>query len=271
MEPVWDEQFLIPVCHRASSLLLDVSTLYKIGFLNTLFLPPRLPPSSLLSQVRDKDHAWSEAIGSVSLPTQPLLEGQVSPGSGLTSPAGGGGLLPHPRHPGEGGGQEGRALQCPQNGQLEVSARLGTCSGQEYGIDSYFQQRQGCRWGRAASSPPAQRLALLLCEELCRAGAAELWGGIQSGVLLPRHLQDHRGCQVGLRLLPLLLVHPGSLCTSLAGRCGPDSIWSGGRTTADCRLRRRGRAGLLVLVLTCVQSGATYLCALVEATIIALI
>ena len=46
----WDEWFKIEVCHRADSLIFDV---------------------------RDKDHAYTEAIGIVEISTQHLISNQV--------------------------------------------------------------------------------------------------------------------------------------------------------------------------------------------------
>ena len=53
LNPVWNETFRIEVCHKADSLVFDV---------------------------RDKDHAYTEAIGIVELTTQHLLNGQVIEG-----------------------------------------------------------------------------------------------------------------------------------------------------------------------------------------------
>jgi len=51
MDPVWNEKFKVPVCHKADSFVL---------------------------KVQDKDHAWAEAIGDVVLPIASLVDGVVS-------------------------------------------------------------------------------------------------------------------------------------------------------------------------------------------------
>ena len=53
LNPEWNEDFHIQVCHFAEELLLEV---------------------------RDKDHAYSEYIGAVSIPTQSLLGGDLKEG-----------------------------------------------------------------------------------------------------------------------------------------------------------------------------------------------
>ena len=53
LNPTWDESYRIEVCHFADALTFEI---------------------------RDKDHAYSEYIGSVEIPTTDLLNGQVFKG-----------------------------------------------------------------------------------------------------------------------------------------------------------------------------------------------
>ena len=53
LNPKWNEVFKIHVCHRADSIVFDV---------------------------RDKDHAYTEVVGIVELPTQHLITGNVVEG-----------------------------------------------------------------------------------------------------------------------------------------------------------------------------------------------
>ena len=53
MDPTWEEKFVVPVCHMVDTLVLDV---------------------------RDKDHAWTEAIGKVAIDVHEILEGSVEGG-----------------------------------------------------------------------------------------------------------------------------------------------------------------------------------------------
>ena len=53
LNPVWNEAFKIEVCHKADSLIFDV---------------------------RDKDHAYTEVVGIVDISAQHLVNGQIIEG-----------------------------------------------------------------------------------------------------------------------------------------------------------------------------------------------
>merc|ERR1719330_770097 len=97
LNPKWEETFLIHVCHKADSLVFDV---------------------------RDKDHAYTEAIGIVELTTQHLLNGQVIEG-----------WFPITK------GNKERGL-----GQLLIRVEFTSMAqiNQTYEVDGYFKMHRGC-------------------------------------------------------------------------------------------------------------------------------
>jgi len=97
LNPKWNETFLIHVCHKADSLVFDV---------------------------RDKDHAYTEAIGIVELTTQHLLNGQVIDG-----------WFPITK------GNKERGL-----GQLLIRVEFTSMAqiNQTYEVDGYFKMHRGC-------------------------------------------------------------------------------------------------------------------------------
>jgi len=95
LNPVWDEWFKIEVCHRADSLIFDV---------------------------RDKDHAYTEVVGEVEISTQHLLSSQVIDGWFD--------IVKGNKH----------------NGKLNIRVEYVSMVqiGQNYEVDSYFKMHRGC-------------------------------------------------------------------------------------------------------------------------------
>merc|ERR1719348_980703 len=95
LNPVWDEWFKIEVCHRADSLIFDV---------------------------RDKDHAYTEVVGEVEISTQQLLSRQVIEGWFD--------IVKGNKH----------------NGKLHIRVEYVSMVqiGQNYEVDSYFKMHRGC-------------------------------------------------------------------------------------------------------------------------------
>jgi len=95
LNPKWNETFRIEVCHRADTLVFDV---------------------------RDKDHAYTEEIGVVEIATQHLINGQIIDG-----------WFP--------------IKKCnKENGNLSIRVEYVSMVqiGQSYEVDSYFKMHRGC-------------------------------------------------------------------------------------------------------------------------------
>eukprot|EP00088_Acartia_fossae_P036456 TRINITY_DN3767_c0_g1_i10.p1 TRINITY_DN3767_c0_g1~~TRINITY_DN3767_c0_g1_i10.p1 ORF type:complete len:833 (-),score=154.58 TRINITY_DN3767_c0_g1_i10:667-3165(-) len=95
LNPKWDETFNIAVCHKSNTLIFDV---------------------------RDKDHAYTEEIGQVELSTQLLLNGQeISDWFDIRK-------------------------NNKVNGQLKISVTYKSMYeiGESYEVDSYFPMHRGC-------------------------------------------------------------------------------------------------------------------------------
>jgi len=95
LNPVWNEAFKIEVCHKADSLIFDV---------------------------RDKDHAYTEVVGIVDISAQHLVNGQIIEG-----------WFPIRK-------------SNKENGELNIRVEYVSMAqiGQSYEVDSYFKMHRGC-------------------------------------------------------------------------------------------------------------------------------
>ena len=108
LEPRWDEQFHIQLCHKSDSLRFIV---------------------------QDKDHAWSECIGEVSVSFYDISNGPVS------------GWFPIINHKGRQQGQLQLKVTFQDAASLMVKyyeKSLEDILMNQYKIDSYFEMRSGC-------------------------------------------------------------------------------------------------------------------------------
>ena len=123
LNPVWNEKFHIPVCHRTDNFVLWVA---------------------------DRDHLWAESIGEVVISLDQLNSGEVSGWFEIAKSSSNSAMLQNTDD-----GPRGEL-------KLSIKFRRSQDMNKDYSIDSYFKMKSGCHvdlYSCARNSPDSVKLS----------------------------------------------------------------------------------------------------------------